>query len=307
MSAVEIRSVTKQFASVVAVNDLTLAVPNGSIYGFIGPNGSGKTTTIRMIMNILVPDRGDILVLSRSSQSPVRDEVGYLPEERGLYKQMTVRQVLRYYGQLKGKSARELDPPIKKWLDRLQLSEWADKKVLTLSKGMSQKVQFISTIISQPKLLILDEPFSGLDPVNADTLRDAVLDLRRSGTTIVFSTHDMSAAERMCDRIFMIFKGNKVLDGTLDEIQSRYGQDTVRVRTSAGASLLARQPEVESVNDLGNVQDVRLKGDPQAFLAKLVQQTAVYHFELKKPSLHDIFVRIVKPAESEMARPVEVA
>ena len=307
MSAIEIRSVTKQFGSVVAVNDLSLAVPLGSIYGFIGPNGSGKTTTIRMIMNILVPDRGNIMVLTHPSQSPIRDEVGYLPEERGLYKRMTVRQVLRYYGQLKGKPVSQLDPIIKHWLERLQLTEWADKKVQALSKGMSQKVQFISTIIAQPKLLILDEPFSGLDPVNADALRDAVLDLRRNGTTIVFSTHDMSAAEKLCDRIFMIFKGNKVLDGTLDEIQSRYGQDTVRVRTSAGASLLARQPEVESVNDLGNVQDVRLKGDPQAFLAKLVQQTAVYHFELKKPSLHDIFVRIVKPAESEMARPVEVA
>jgi ABC-2 type transport system ATP-binding protein len=307
MSAIEIRSVTKQFSSVVAVNDLTLAVPDGSIYGFIGPNGSGKTTTIRMIMNILVPDRGDIHVLGRSSQSPVRDEVGYLPEERGLYKQMTVRHVLLYYGQLKGKPAKALEPQITKWLERLQLTPWVDKKVLALSKGMSQKVQFISTIIAEPKLLILDEPFSGLDPVNADALRDAVLDLRRSGTTVVFSTHDMSAAERLCDRIFMIFKGRKVLDGTLDEIQSTYGQDTVRVKTSAGAAVLARMPEVEAVNDLGNVQDVRVKGDAQAFLGKLTQQTSVQHFELKKPSLHDIFVRIVKPAEQEMASPVEVA
>jgi ABC-2 type transport system ATP-binding protein len=189
---------------------------------------------------------------------------------------------------------------IKKWLDRLQLSEWADKKVLTLSKGMSQKVQFISTIVAEPKLLILDEPFSGLDPVNADALRDAVLDLRRQGVTVVFSTHDMPAAERLCDRIFMIFKGNKVLDGTLDDIQSRYGQDTVRVRTERGAAALAGLAEVETFLDVGNYQDVKLKGNAQAFLHALSDKTAVYHFELKTPSLHDIFVRIAKPTAEDM-------
>ena len=307
MSAIEIRSVTKQFSAVVAVNEVTLAVPEGSIYGFIGPNGSGKTTTIRMIMNILVPDRGEIHVLGRPSQSPIRDEVGYLPEERGLYKRMTVRQVLRYYGELKGKSVSQLEPEIKKWLDRFQLTDWAEKKVQALSKGMSQKVQFISTIISKPRLVILDEPFSGLDPVNADALRDAVLDLRRAGTTVVFSTHDMSAAEKMCDRIFMIFKGNKVLDGTLDEIQSRYGQDTVRVKTAAGSAALAGAPEVDSFADVGNYQDVKLKGDAQAFLRTLSQKTSVLHFELKKPSLHDIFVRIARPTAEEMKAPVQEA
>jgi ABC-2 type transport system ATP-binding protein len=303
MPAIELRAITKQFGSVVAVNDVSLEVPRGSIYGFIGPNGSGKTTTIRMIMNILVPDKGEILVLGRHSHSPVRDEVGYLPEERGLYKRMTVRNVLRYYGQLKGRKTAELDPEIKRWLERLQLTEWADKKVLALSKGMSQKVQFISTVIAKPKLLILDEPFSGLDPVNADALRDSVLELRRTGTTIVFSTHDMSVAERMCDRIFMIFKGHKVLDGTLDDIQSRYGQDTVRVRTAAGSAALSGMPEVDSVVDIGNFQDVKLKGDAQALLQRLAQKTPVYHFEIKKPSLHDIFVRIAKPTADEMKPP----
>jgi len=300
MSAIAIRQVTKQFGPVVAVNNLTLDVPEQSIYGFIGPNGSGKTTTIRMIMNILIPDTGEIMVFDRHSHSPVRDEVGYLPEERGLYKRMTVRQVLRYYGQLKGKSVATLDPLIKKWLDRLQLTAWADKRVQTLSKGMSQKVQFISTIISQPRLLILDEPFSGLDPVNADALRDAVLDLRREGTTVVFSTHDMSAAERLCDRIFMIFKGNKVLDGSLDQIQTQHGQDILRVRTAAGAAALAGLPEVASFVDIGNFQDVKLRGEPQALLRALSSKTAVLHFELKKPSLHDIFVSIAKPSATEM-------
>lgn len=220
---------------------------------------------------------------------------------------MTVRRVLRYYGQLKGRSLAQIDPLITQWLERLQLSQWADKKVQSLSKGMSQKVQFISAIVFNPKLLILDEPFSGLDPVNADAIRDAVLEIRRSGTTVVFSTHDMSAAEMLCDRIFMIFKGNKVLDGTLDEIQSRYGQDTVRIRTAAGAGALAGFPEIEGTADHGNFQDVRLKSDPQAFLAKLAKKTPVYHFEITKPSLHDIFVRIAKPTPEEMKAPAGAA
>jgi ABC-2 type transport system ATP-binding protein len=292
MNAIEIRHVTKQFGSVVAVNDLTLDVPEGSIYGFIGPNGSGKTTTIRMIMDIILPDSGEIAVLGRPRASLARDEIGYLPEERGLYKKMTVRRLLRYYGRLKGRRLAQVDLVVTKWLDRLQLSAWADKRIDQLSKGMAQKVQFIGAIVSEPRLLILDEPFSGLDPVNARTLRDAVLELRRQGTTIVFSTHDMATAERLCDRIFMIFKGHKVLDGTLDAIQARYGHDTIRLRLAGHGSALAGLPEIESIDDHGNYQDVRVTGDPQAFLQKLVQRTEVRHFEITKPSLHDIFVRI---------------
>src|SRR5690349_3137113 len=182
MNAIEIRDVTKQFGNVLAVNNLSLAVPEGSIYGFIGPNGSGKTTTIRMIMDILRPDSGKVQVFDGHSRSSARDQIGYLPEERGLYKRMTVRQVLRYYGQLKGKPLSEIDPMIAHWLKDLQLSDWIDKKVQVLSKGMAQKIQFISAVVSKPRLLILDEPFSGLDPVNADSLRDAVLALRGSGT-----------------------------------------------------------------------------------------------------------------------------
>lgn len=307
MSAIEISGVTKRFGTYAAVNDVSLSVPDGSIYGFIGPNGSGKTTTIRMIMNILLPDAGEVTVFGRHSSSSARDEVGYLPEERGLYKKMPVRRLLRYYGQLKGKPVKELDLVINTWLERFQLTPWADKKVEALSKGMAQKVQFISAIVSKPKLLILDEPFSGLDPVNADALKDAVLDLRREGTTIVFSTHDMSAAERLCDRIFMIFKGRKVLDGTLDEIQSNYGHDTVRVKVAGGRAALAGFPEIDSVNDYGNHQDLRLTGDPQAFLQKLAQKTAVQHFELTKPSLHDIFVRIAQPTAEDMTRSVSGA
>ena len=304
--AIAIRSVRKQFGAYLAVNDLTLDVPEGSIYGFIGPNGSGKTTTIRMVMNIILPDAGDIRVLGQPVTSSSRDDIGYLPEERGLYKKMQVRRLLRYYGQLKGRSIADLDPVIKHWLDRLRLTEWADKRIEQLSKGMAQKVQFISAIVAQPKLLILDEPFSGLDPVNAESLRDAVFELRRSGTTVVFSTHDMSTAEKMCDRIFMIFRGNKVLDGSLDEIQAQYGHDTVRVRTTGGAAILQGLAGVESVNDHGNVQDVRLAGDPQAFLRQLIEKTSVQQFEITKPSLHDVFVRIARPTADEMREP-EVA
>jgi ABC-2 type transport system ATP-binding protein len=293
--AIVLADVSKSYDAVVAVDGLSLAVPTGSIYGFIGPNGSGKTTTIRMIMNILMPDRGRIEVFGERSTSAARDRVSYLPEERGLYKKMTVRRLLRYYGRLKGAEPRRLDEAIRRWLDRLGLSEWADKRVEALSKGMAQKLQFVAAAVSQPELLILDEPFSGLDPVNADTLTDAVLDLRRHGTTIVFSTHDMPVAEKLCDRIFMIFKGRKVLDGTLEEIQSAYGHDTVIVRTTGGARVLDGMPEIDSVNDRGNLQEVRLKGEPQAFLQRLVAATAVQHFELVRPSLHDIFVRIARP------------
>jgi ABC-2 type transport system ATP-binding protein len=182
-----------------------------------------------------------------------------------------------------------------RWLRALGLDAWADKKIEALSKGMAQKVQFIASVVADPALVILDEPFSGLDPVNAEVLKDAVLTLRREGKTIVFSTHDMATAERMCDRIFMIFKGQKVLDGSLEEIQARYGADTVRVRIEGGAAVLARLTEVESVNDYGRLQEVRLRGNVQQFLARLSTETAVHHFEVCRPSLHDIFVRIAKP------------
>ena len=296
-SAIRLTDVTKRFNGVAAVEGLTLAVPEGSIYGFIGPNGSGKTTTLRMIMHILLPDQGRIEVLGSADTGAARDRVSYLPEERGLYKKMPVRRLLRYYGRLKGRTIAELDPVIDDWMARLGMQGWDDKKVEALSKGMSQKVQFVAAVISKPSLLILDEPFSGLDPVNAEALKDGVLEMRRRGATVVFSTHDMATAEKMCDRIFMIFRGRKVLDGTLDDIQAQYGLDTVRVRTAGGASVLAGMPDVKSVNDYGQMQEVQLAADPQRFLQQLLQRTAVYQFEITRPSLHDIFVRIAKPAE----------
>lgn len=301
--AIRLTDVTKRFGAVAAVDRLTLTVPEGSIYGFIGPNGSGKTTTLRMIMHILLPDQGQIEVLGTTDTRAARDRVSYLPEERGLYKKMSVRRLLRYYGQLKGRTIAELDPVIDEWMTRMGMQGWGEKKIEALSKGMSQKVQFVAAVISKPALLILDEPFSGLDPVNAESLKDAVLEIRRRGTTVVFSTHDMSTAEKMCDRIFMIFKGQKVLDGTLDEIQAQYGFDTVRVRTAAGAAACQGLACVQSVNDYGQLQEVRVTGNPQQFLQQLAARTDVHHFEITRPSLHDIFVRIARPAEREIGIP----
>src|SRR5437879_4885702 len=256
MSAVQIEHVTKTFGQHTAVDDLSLEVPAGSIYGFIGPNGSGKTTTLRMIMRILHPDRGTIRVLGEERLGAANDRVAYLPEERGLYKQMKVRDVLRFYAELK--NCRNSRPVIDDWLARMGLSDWADKKVETLSKGMAQKVQFIATVVAKPELVLLDEPFSGLDPVNVEVLRDAVLDLKRAGATVIFSTHDMDVAEKMCDFIFMIYKGQKVLDGTLESIQATYGSDTLQVRLDGSNGRLGDVPGVLKVTDFGRWQELRL-------------------------------------------------
>jgi ABC-2 type transport system ATP-binding protein len=295
MAAVDIEHVTKTFGEHVAVQDLSLRVPAGSIYGFIGPNGSGKTTTLRMIMRILHPDRGTIRVLGEDRLGAASDRVGYLPEERGLYKQMKVRDVLRFYAGLKGQ--RHSGPAIDAWLRRLGLGAWAGKKIEALSKGMAQKVQFIATVVARPELVLLDEPFSGLDPVNAEVLRAAVLDLRRDGATVIFSTHDMAVAEQMCDFIFMIYKGRKVLDGTLESIQDKYGSDTVRVHLGGQAGPLDDLPGVAKVTDFGRWQELRLVPgtDSQELLARLLERGRVYHFELTRPALHDIFVRIARP------------
>jgi ABC-2 type transport system ATP-binding protein len=293
MDAVVLEDVTKTYATVTAVDGLSLRVPRGSVYGFIGPNGSGKSTTLRMIMRILFPDRGHIRVLGEETHAAANHRIGYLPEERGLYKKMKVRELLCFHAQLK--EMRQPRKQVDAWLERLDLSDWADKRVEALSKGMAQKVQFIATVVHSPELVILDEPFSGLDPVNADVIRDSILGLSRAGATIIFSTHDMAVAERMCDFIFMIFKGRKVLDGTLAEIQERYGEDTVRVRF--GDRLAGRDelfPGVTRCVDHGNFQELQMQrgADTQALLEALTRRGRVEHFEVARPSLHDIFVRI---------------
>lgn len=297
MNAVELGAVTKTFGKVAAVSDLSLIVPCGSIYGFIGPNGAGKTTTLRMITGIFHPDRGSIRVLGEAVCAASSDRVGYLPEERGLYRRMRVREILAFFARLKG--VRDPRREVDAWLQKLGLSDCANRKVEALSKGMSQKVQFIATVVGRPELLILDEPFSGLDPVNLEVLRSAVLELRAQGATVILSTHDMAIAERLCDFIFMIFRGKKVLDGTLASIQDAYGHDTIRLRTEAGRAALDGIAGVEAVNDLGQMQELRLtrEGDPQAVLATVLSRTRVLSFEVAKPSLHDIFVRIAGPGK----------
>jgi ABC-2 type transport system ATP-binding protein len=299
MNAVEIDHVTKTFGEHTAIDDLSLSVPQGCVYGFIGPNGSGKTTTLRMIMNIFYPDRGDIRVFGQQRKSAYTDQVGYLPEERGLYRKMKVRALLRFYGELK--AGRNLSSEVDHWLEKLDLTAWANKRVEALSKGMSQKVQFIAAVVSKPKLLILDEPFSGLDPVNADVIKDAVLELQAAGTTVIFSTHDMSTAENLCDSILMIFKGRKVLDGTLESIQDKYGSDTIRLRLDGDHGPLEDLPGVGRVNNRGQLQELRIteECDPQQILAAVMSRAKVRHFELASPSLHDIFVRIAGPEAEE--------
>lgn len=299
MNAIDIQHVTKTYGPVVAVDDLSLAVPEGSIYGFIGPNGSGKTTTIRMVLHIIEPDRGEIRVLGETLHSACTDRIGYVPEERGLYRKMKVREVLEYFGGLKKSGS--LRKEVNAWLERLDLGDWADKKVESLSKGMSQKVQFIAAVVSRPPLLVLDEPFTGLDPVNADVLREAILSLRADGTTILFSTHDMAVAERMCDTILMIFRGKKVLDGTLAEIQDLYGTDTVRVRTEGGAGALEGLRGVDRLTDFGQVQELRLDGtrDAQDLVTEILGRTKVTSFEVMRPTLRDIFLRIAGPEAQE--------
>jgi ABC-2 type transport system ATP-binding protein len=293
--AVELSGVTKTFRHIVAVDNLDLAVPIGSVYGFIGPNGSGKTTTLRMVLRILYPDRGQVAVLGQNQGTAADDRVGYLPEERGLYKKMKVRALLRYYAELKG--MRYANPDINLWLERMGLAAWGDKRVETLSKGMAQKVQFIGAVVARPELIILDEPFSGLDPVNMETLKDAILDLRAKGATIIFSTHDMKVAEQMCDTIFMIYRGKKVLDGTLESIQAQFGEDTIRIRTRGTNGIFHGIPGVLRINDYGREKELRIQHgfDPQAIIQELISRAPLDRFEIVRPSLHDIFVRIANP------------
>lgn len=299
MNIIELENITKSYGNHVAVDNLSLQVPRGSIYGFIGPNGSGKTTTIRMIMNILYPDRGSIRIFGKEHLGAYIDNIGYLPEERGLYRKMKTKELVSFYGELK-----RVEKPSKaaeEWLKRFELSGWAGKKVETLSKGMSQKLQFIITVINRPEIIILDEPFSGLDPVNAEIIKEIILELRNNGATVLFSTHDMAVAERMCDFIFMIYKGQKVLDGTLENIQKNFGQDTIRIQSEKGGRVLEDIPDIEKITDFGKIQELRMRrgADPQRILSEIILKTRITKFELASPSLNDIFIRIARPEKEE--------
>lgn len=294
-NAIELTGVTKRFGKQTAVNQLDLQVPTGAIYGFIGPNGSGKTTTLRMILRIIQPDAGEVKVLGKPVGKTADDDLGYLPEERGMYKRMKVRDLLIYFAKLKGMF--DCKSAVDEWLEKLGASDWANKKIEALSKGMAQKIQFISSVVAKPKLVILDEPFSGLDPVNMEVLRDAVIELRKNGTTVIFSTHDMDMAQQMCDTIFMIFQGQKVLDGTLHDIQSTFPANRVKVTlTDPGQEL----PRLQSIENIERIKDDYFfdlcdVDQKQNVLQHLSREVSVDHFEVIKPTLHEIFVRIAKP------------
>jgi ABC-2 type transport system ATP-binding protein len=301
MDAVSIDHVTKAFNTVTAVNDLSFVIKHGAVFGLLGPNGAGKTTTLRMMMRILVPDSGAVQILGQPLTDKVQDSIGYLPEERGLYQRMEVRKILVFMGALKGLSEAEADRRAGEWLERFELAAWEKKKLIDLSKGMQQKVQFIAAIIHRPPLLILDEPFTGLDPVNAILVKDIMLELRAQGATIILSTHRMEQVEMMCDSICLINKGRNVLHGDLREIKKSYGKNTLRIECSGGSDFLSKSPIVEKINRYGEVIEAKLRpnADPQEILkAAVAQDIRINRFELVEPPLNDIFIEIVGGANA---------
>ncbi len=298
--AILLSGVTKTFRSTTAVRDLDLRVPRGAIYGFIGPNGAGKTTTIRMIMSILFPDAGEIRVLGRRSAFEAKDRIGYLPEERGVYRKMKVGAFLRYIAHLKGMGGTGLRRDVDDWLERVELSDVRDKPCEELSKGMQQKIQFVAAVLHKPDLLILDEPFSGLDPVNMRLLRDLVREEHQRGTTLIFSTHVMFQAEQLCEHIVMIHDGVKVLDDSLEDIRSQHNQHAVVVEPQDGetdAAALATLRGVENVEraDAQGSYKVHLAADAdrQTVMREIVAAVPTQRLELHRPTLEDIFIAIV--------------
>jgi ABC-2 type transport system ATP-binding protein len=304
--AIDIRNVVKRYDEHLAVNDLSLAVPRGTVYGLLGPNGAGKTTTIRMLLNIIVPDSGTITLLGTPHRTRgLTDRIGYLPEERGLYKKMQVRRVLRFLAELKGVPGREADRRINEWLERLELKtpdrDWGLAKVDELSRGMQQKVQFIGTLLHDPDLVILDEPFSGLDPINAQALKDSIVDLKSRGKTIIFSTHMMDNAERLCDSVCIIAHGQKVLDGGVAEVRKAHSGRTVALAVDGDAreriaSVLGARALVARVDDNNRYYELELApgGDAQQLLRRVIDTgVPITRFELVLPSLHQIFLERV--------------
>jgi ABC-2 type transport system ATP-binding protein len=300
MNPVLLDNVCKSFGRLHAVDNLSARISVGSVYGFLGPNGAGKTTSIRMIMNIIRPDSGRIEIFGDDNIEQVKARIGYMPEERGLYRKMTARKVLTYFGAIKGVNDRELALRVPHWLQRVELADWADKKVEELSRGMHQKLQFAVTVINDPELVILDEPFSGLDPLNQDLLKDIILEMRNEGKTIIFSTHVMHEAEKLCDFILLINKGKLILDDTLDNVRSRQSAHTVSVELEGDTAFVENLPMVTAVKSEGNRLDVSLTdADTQQFLRALMQRARVRAFEVKVPSLHEIFVNLVGASDAE--------
>ncbi len=292
-----VENVTKRFGDFTAVEDLSFEVRAGRVFGFLGPNGAGKTTTIRMIVGITAPDEGKIELFGKKVSSEIQNHIGYLPEERGLYKKMKVQDQLLYFAALKGISRKEADQRIDFWLDRMKLSEWKKKKTSDLSKGMSQKIQFVATVLHDPDLLILDEPFSGLDPVNVEFLIEVVAELKAQHKTIIFSTHLMETAERLCDDIILISKARKILSGSLREVKESFGKNLIALRCEGCEAVLEDKTLVAKIIEHADQIEIELAEgvDSQILLKKLVESGAIItKFEKIEPSLNDIFIEKVK-------------
>jgi len=291
-AVVRLADVTKQYDSFKAVDAISFSIGKGVIYGLLGPNGAGKTTTIRMIMRIIYPDSGEIELFGQPLRQANKDRIGYLPEERGMYRKMKVTDLLTYFGEIKSMNRKVARAKANEWLERLELKESASKKIEELSKGMQQKVQFIATVLHEPDLLIFDEPFSGLDPINLNLLMDIILEYHRKGHTIVFSTHMMDQVEKLCQEICLIDKGRKILEGKLADIKRSYGSNSITIRFEGDGGFLKDLPEVEGSNDYGNELFLRLRDgiDPKNVLRQAAERLSVQKFEVSEASIHDIFV-----------------
>jgi ABC-2 type transport system ATP-binding protein len=292
MNALTIENISKRFGDFYAVKNLSLKIPEGTIYSLLGPNGAGKTTTIRMVMNIIIPDEGSIKVLNEKMDDKMQSRVGYLPEDRGLYPKMKVGELLLFLSELKGVWGQAARNRIDNWLDRFDLTDWKLKKVEELSRGMQQKIQFIATVIHQPELIILDEPFSGLDPVNTKLLKDIMLEMKNQGRTIIFSTHRMEQVEMISDNICLINKAEMVLEGNLAQIKKQFGKNTVVLDYDGDASFVSSLPEVEKIDDYGKFMEIKMKeqADPQDLLNKSVGKIRINKFEVREPTLNAIFI-----------------
>jgi ABC-2 type transport system ATP-binding protein len=300
LPTVSIDHINKSFGDFTAVSDLSLAVYPGRVYGLLGPNGAGKTTTIRMIVNITAPDSGRIEVFGRQITAELQDRIGYLPEERGLYRKMKVGDQLKFFAALKNIDGREAGQRVDRWLARLKLTEWKNRKSSELSKGMQQKVQFITAIIHEPDLLILDEPFSGLDPVNVEILKEIILEQRAAGKTIILSTHQMELAEKICDDICLINNSRKVLEGSIREVKRAFSRNAVALRLEGGDDVLANRSLVSKIERHSDGVEVLLAAgtDAQALLQRLIAAGAkIERFEMIEPSLNNIFIEKVSEAE----------
>ena len=300
MLTIELIGVRKSYDQFVAVNNLSFSIPQGGVFGLLGPNGAGKTSTIRMMIGITAPDSGQINLFGKPFERKSLNKVGYLPEERGLYKKMKIIEQLIFLGQLHGMTAAHARQQAIVWSKRLEIDAWLQKKVEELSKGMQQKIQFIAALLHDPDFIIMDEPFFGLDPVNAALLKDVMLDLKKQGRTILFSTHRMDQVEKLCDSICLINRGNAVLQGDLKTIKSRYGKSNVQIEYEGNGDFLEKNPLVGAYNNYGNYVEVRLApgADAQQLLQMVAARSRVNRFELMEPSLEEIFINTVGKANA---------